>query len=200
VPHTLYVVLNPDHLAAPADRYTSTFWIRMLKYTPLPYLTTFLTGIVLGRLHPLLSHDQRRRFAMAAAGLVLLLVFIYRLAPHIPYILEHGGLLTPFFALLVLGLAGKHPLSRIFGWKPLVLVGNATYCLYLLHFNAFVEIQTHHWPQRLHVQAYEPWISYVAIIFFSLAVNRWIEMPAKNLVLKLFKDKKAEPLSRPAAL
>ena len=47
VPHSLYILLNPDHLTAPANRYSSGYWIRALKYTPMVYATTFLIGIAL---------------------------------------------------------------------------------------------------------------------------------------------------------
>jgi len=188
IPHTLYLVLNPDHLTAPADRYTSMFWIRMLKFTPLPYLATFLVGLLLGRLHPLLGEDQRKRLAMASMGLTLALVFLYGFATRVPYILEHGGIMTPIFALVILGLAGEHALTKVFGWKPLVVLGDATYCLYLLHFDAFILIHLNHWPEKLHVTALDPWISYVTVIALALAANRWIEMPGKNFVLRMFKE------------
>lgn len=200
IPHSLYVLLNPDHLSAPADRYTSTTMIRVLKYTPLSYVSLFLSGIVLGRLHPLLGEGRRLRFAMAATGLILVLVFIYGFSARVPYILEHGGLMTPLFGLIILGLAGDHPLSWFFGWTPLVLVGNATFCIYLLHFNAFIEIQMNHWTQRLHVSAFDPWISYVAIVVFALLINRFVELPMKDVVLNWFHGKKTKPLAKPAAL
>ena len=36
IPHLLYLLLNPDHIVGPVDRYSSTQLIRFLKYTPLP--------------------------------------------------------------------------------------------------------------------------------------------------------------------
>ncbi len=206
IPHTLYIFLNPDHLSAPADRYTSAVWIRMLKYTPLPYLATFLVGMILGQIHPLIGdsngkEDNRKRFWLAAIGCALALWFLYGFATRVPYILEHGGVMTPIFGLIILGIAGKHSISAVFGWRPLVVLGDATYCLYLLHFDAYILIHLHHWPEKLHVAALDPWISYVAVIVLALAANRWIEMPGKNLVLKLFKEGKAgEQMAKPEAL
>ena len=47
----------------------------------------------------------------------------------------HGGLLTPLFAALVIGLSGPNPISSAFACRPLLIVGESSYCLYLLHFN-----------------------------------------------------------------
>ena len=48
VPHSLYILLNPDHLSAPANRYTYGYWLRALKFSTIIYAATFLTGIGLG--------------------------------------------------------------------------------------------------------------------------------------------------------
>ena len=64
---SLYLLLNPDHLTGPVTRYASTNLIRSLKYTPLPYVCTFLAGITLGRLQLSATVTQRQRFAIAAA-------------------------------------------------------------------------------------------------------------------------------------
>lgn len=183
LPHTLYMVLNPDHLSAAADRYTSTFWIRVLKYTPLPYLCTFLAGLTLGKLHLALSISQRQRLALAALSLLATAVFFYTVPSQVPYILMHGGLATPLFAVLILGLSGNHPIATFFSWRPLILLGETTFCLYLLHFNAFILIHDYHLPERLHVAAFDPWISYVAIIALGFAAFHFVEHPARRAIL-----------------
>ncbi len=50
IPHSLYLYLNPDHIVGPVDRYSSSQLLRLLKYTPLPYICTFLSGVTLGKL------------------------------------------------------------------------------------------------------------------------------------------------------
>ncbi len=183
-PHTYYHFANPDHLAAPADRYTLTTWTRVLKYTPFAYVCTFLSGMVLGRLHAVVALSAKQRAAMALTAIAAILLFFYLGAPHLPYVIVHGALLLPFFCLLVLGLSGPNPVASIFALRPLVLVGEATYALYLLHFNLFQMIHLYHVPERLHVVALDPWISYVAIIAFALLTVRFIEKPAHRRLLK----------------
>jgi peptidoglycan/LPS O-acetylase OafA/YrhL len=185
-PSTLYLLLNPDHLTDPATRYTSTTLIRFLKYTPIPYAATFLAGVALSRLQLIATVTERQRLAIAATAVTLLGLFFYIVSPHIPYLVLHGGILLPLFAMLVFGLSGPHIISSVFSWGPLLLIGESSYCLYLLHFNVFILIHMYHLPERLHVAALDPWISYAALIALSIAVYRFVENPARRAILNRF--------------
>ena len=186
MPHTWYFLTNPDHLTAPADRYTGAFWMRVLKFSPPAYLCTFLAGLTLGKLHLRLDLSSRQRLLAASVALTVLGVFFYTIASHLPYVIIHGALLMPVFCLLILGLAGPNAISSVFGIKPLVLLGEATYALYLLHFNAFLLIHDlYHLPERLHLTAIDPWISYVVVILFAWLTYRYIENPSRKLILRL---------------
>jgi peptidoglycan/LPS O-acetylase OafA/YrhL len=190
LPHLIYTVLNPDHLAAAADRYTSTYLLRFLKYTPPPYVCTFLAGVTLAKLHPLLPFTPRQRLLVATIGLGLLGIFFYAgIVKHVPYLFMHGGLLLPLFGLLTLGLAGPNLISSVFAFRPLVLLGEATFALYLLHFNVFVLIHTYHLPERLHLTSFDPWLSYVLLLMLAYAAFRWIENPARKAILSRFSKK-----------
>lgn len=186
IPHSLYLLLNPDHLTGPVTRYTSTYLIRFLKYTPLPYTCTFLVGVALGKLQHSLSITDRQRFAVAAVSSGILLAVFYGVVNDLPYLLMHGGLLIPLFAALVLGLSGKNPVASAFAWKPLLIVGESSYCLYLLHFNVLILIRKFHLSQHLHLSAFDPWFSYVFVVLFSLAAFRFVENPARRAILNHF--------------
>jgi peptidoglycan/LPS O-acetylase OafA/YrhL len=184
VPNTLYLALNPDHLAAPADRYTYAFWIRALKYTPLSYVCTFLAGITLGKLHTHLTLSRRQRTAITAASLIALAAFFATAISRVPYVLMHGGLLVPLFCALVLGLSGPNPIAAVFAWPPLVLLGQTSYCLYLLHFNLINLMRTYRVPQRLHLGALDPWITYATAMLVAFAATRLVEIPARRAILR----------------
>ena len=66
VPHSLYLLLNPDHIVGHVDRYSSTQLLRFLKYTPIPYACTFLAGVTLGKLQLALRITPRQRLALTA--------------------------------------------------------------------------------------------------------------------------------------
>ncbi|QNI37783.1 acyltransferase family protein [Edaphobacter albus] len=186
IPAMLYLWLNPEHLTSPVDRYTSTTLIRFLKYTPLPYAPTFLSGIALSRLQTLVTVSERRRMTLAAIALAGLGLFFYLAAGHVPYLVLHGGLLLPLFTLLVFGLSGKHAIAKVFSWGPLLLVGESSYCLYLLHFNLFVMIHQYHLPERLHVANLDPWISYAVLLVLSILIYKFFENPVRRAILNRF--------------
>jgi peptidoglycan/LPS O-acetylase OafA/YrhL len=185
-PAALYMLLQPDHLTEPITRYTSTTLIRFLKYTPLPYAATFFAGVALSRLQLTTTITDRQRLAIAATALTALGLFFYLISPHVPYLILHGGLLLPLFAMLVFGLSGPHVISSLFSWGPLLLIGESSYCLYLLHFNVFQLIHIYRLPERLHVAALDPWISYAALIVLSIVVYRFVENPARKTLLRHF--------------
>ena len=186
VPSQLYLHFNPDHLTGPVTRYTSTTLIRFLKYTPLPYACTFLAGIALGRLQLVTAITQRQRFAIAAAALTALGIFFYLVSPRVPYLVMHGGILLPLFAAMIFGLSGPHPISSIFAWPPILLIGESSYCLYLLHFNVYILLHLYRIPERLHVAAFDPWISYAFLILLALFIYRFVENPARKAILQHF--------------
>ena len=193
IPHSLYLLLNPDHIVGPVDRYSSTQLIRFLKYTPLPYVCTFLIGVTLGKLQHALTITSRQRLVLSFVSLTLVGVFFYTLVLRTPYLLMHGGLMTPVFAALMLGLSGPHAISAVFSWRPLLLIGESSYCLYLLHFNVFQLVHTYHVPERLHLLAFDPWLSYGILILLALATFHFVETPARRAILSRF-SRKGRPL------
>jgi peptidoglycan/LPS O-acetylase OafA/YrhL len=186
IPHSLYLLVNPDHISGPVTRYSSTELIRFLKFTPLPYACTFLSGVTLGKLQLALPLSSRQRLTLCIASLAALGVFFYGLAPKAAYLLMHGGLAIPLFAALVLGLSGPHFITTCFAWRPLLLVGESSYCLYLLHFNLYQLIHKYHVPERLHVESLDPWFSYVILVLASIAVFKLYETPARRAILRRF--------------
>jgi peptidoglycan/LPS O-acetylase OafA/YrhL len=179
IPHSIYILRNPDHLNHWANRFDSSFDINLLKYTPLPYICTFLAGLTLGHLQDAVAFSRRGRNILGLLGFTAALVAAYGIAPRVPYLLVHGGLFTPIFACIILSLSGPSLWSTIFSTPPLVTIGTSTYCLYLLHFNVFVLLHAHHVPERLHVQRFDPWISYLFVILLAIAVRKLIEHPCQ---------------------
>ncbi len=191
VPHTLYFLLNPDHLALPITRYSYGIWLRTLKYTPPAYICMFLAGITLGKLQALLTITPRQRFLIALVSVALVGIFFYTAVPHVPYILLHGGLLLPLFALLTVGLSGASPVASVFAWRPLLLVGETTFCLYMLHFNFINLLRSWRVWERLHLAALDPWVSYAAVLLVSLAAHHLVEKPARQFILTRYSTKPA---------
>jgi peptidoglycan/LPS O-acetylase OafA/YrhL len=183
IPHSLYLLLNPDHLSGPANRYSSGTWIRALKYTPMAYVCTFLAGITLGKIQASLTLKAHHRTWIAAASVAAIAVFFATVVDRVPYILMHGGFLVPLFSALVIGLSGQNIFASVFAWKPIELLGQASYALFLLHFNFINLLREHHVPERLHLAAYDPWISYAATLVLAIAAMHFVEKPARRALL-----------------
>jgi peptidoglycan/LPS O-acetylase OafA/YrhL len=106
------------------------------------------------------------------------------LGPLVPYAILHDGLLMPLFACIVLGLAGQNPLSRILGARPLVFIGEASFCLYMLHFSLWNLIHDSHVLNHLGLNRFDPWISYLLLIALAIVALHYIEKPAQRQLRK----------------
>ncbi|HEV2215615.1 MAG TPA: acyltransferase [Terracidiphilus sp.] len=178
IPGGLYVLLSPDGIAHP-DRWSYGPWLQALKFTPLPHLASFVFGVLLAELDELLPREGRLRFITGLLGFGGAFA-ILSVSDHAPYAMLHDGLLMPLFGCMVIGLAGKNPLATALGIRPLVFVGEASYCLYLLHFNMWQIIHQSHILNRLHLAQFDPWISYALLIALALFALHFIEKPAQR--------------------
>ena len=179
----LYMVLHPDGLAH-IDRYSGGYWLRAVKLTPLAHLPAFLFGITLSLFNDRLRLSNNTRLIFTAASLTTIL-FILQLGNRVPYLLMHNGLLAPIFAVAILGLVGTHFLSRALAFRPLVFIGEASYCLYILHFNLWRWIHDSGVLVTLHVARFDPWVSYVMLELAALAAYRWVERPGRNWMQRI---------------
>ena len=189
IPHALYLWLNPDHLSEPITRYSFGVWLRALKYTPPSYVCMFLAGIALGKLQNLLKITDRQRLSIAFAGMVAIGAIFYTTIAHLPYLLLHGGLLLPLFATLTIGLSGSNVIASIFAWRPLLAIGETTFCLYILHFNSINLLRSFHVWERLHLASFDPWITYAAAMTIAAIAHHVVESPARKYLLRHFPTK-----------
>ena len=182
IPGALYIALNPDGIAHP-DRWSWGPWLQVLKFTPLPHLASFVFGVVLAELDEMVERAGRLRLLLGLVGFAGAFWLLW-LGPRMPYAIMHDGLLMPLFGCIILGLAGRNPLSRVLGWRPLVFVGEASYCLYLLHFNLWNLVHDSHLLERTGLIRYDPWISYVLLIALALLALHLVEKPAQRQLRK----------------
>ena len=179
----LFTWLNPDGDLHP-DRYSNGWWIRALKFTPPPHLPSFLFGVVLADLNNRFPVTARWRLASGVAGLAAV-YFVLAHGERLPYVFLHDGLMMPLFGLAILGLAGTNILSRIFGFLPFVLLGEASYCLYLLHFNLWTLIHNSGILEKTGLITFDPWISYLLLVLGAVITMKWIEKPGQRLIRRL---------------
>ena len=183
IPGTLYVVFSPDGIAHP-DRFSTGPWLQALKFTPMPHLASFVFGVVLAELDELISREGLFRLWLGLGGF-LATFFLLWLGGRIPYAIIHDGLLMPLFGCIILGLSGRNVLAVALGVRPLVFVGEASYALYLLHFNFWNLIHDTKVLDRVGLAKFDPWISYVILILMALAALHLVEKPAQRQLRKM---------------
>jgi peptidoglycan/LPS O-acetylase OafA/YrhL len=167
-----------------------TPWYALIQYNPLTRLPEFLFGVALGRLY--LLHDAPARYpaawslAAAGAAAALLAVLAGASAALRHSLFFHNGLLTPLYGVLVYGLARSRrtALSGALSLRPLVVLGEASYALYILHV-PLLDILTEigrHLPSGS-VPALPFFAAYLgAALLASLVVLRRVEEPARRLL------------------
>jgi peptidoglycan/LPS O-acetylase OafA/YrhL len=178
VPGALYIAFNPDGIAHP-DRWSFGPWLSALKYTPYSHVFGFVFGVMLADVDRMIERTARLRLWLGIFGFGGLYALL-SLGSLMPYPIMHDGLLMPLFGCIVLGLAGENPLARALGVRPLVFVGEASYCLYLLHFNLWNMIHGSHVLEATGLIRFDPWISYVLLIALSICALYFIEKPAQR--------------------
>jgi peptidoglycan/LPS O-acetylase OafA/YrhL len=174
----LYLKICPDGDLHPS-RYTSGIWMRGLKFTPLPHVPAFLFGIALADLDGRLVRAGRLRLALGVTGLAVLYAILY-FGDRMPYPLMHDGLLMPVFALIILGLAGHNIVARFVGFHPFVAVGQASYCLYILHFNLWNLLHSSRLLERVGLTGLDPWLSCGVVVAVSIAATKLIQRPIQD--------------------
>jgi peptidoglycan/LPS O-acetylase OafA/YrhL len=178
VPGTLYIAFNPDGIAHP-DRWSYGPWLSALKYTPYAHVFSFTFGMMLADLDRMIARTARLRLSLGIVGFGGIYALL-AMGSRLPYAIIHDGLLMPLFGCIVLGLAGENLLASALGVRPLVFVGEASYCLYLLHFNLWNMIHDSHVLDLLGLTRFDPWISYALLIGLSIFALYVIEKPAQR--------------------
>jgi peptidoglycan/LPS O-acetylase OafA/YrhL len=161
--------------------------MRALKFSPPPHVPSFLFGIVLADVDARISRRSRWRLLLGVLGVSALYAVLYY-GDKMPFALMHDGLLMPLFGLSILGLAGHNLIARFFGFWPFVAVGQASYCLYILHFNLWELIHNSHLLEKLHLIAFDPWLSYGLLVTAALLTMKFIEKPAQRVIRGLIRS------------
>jgi peptidoglycan/LPS O-acetylase OafA/YrhL len=175
---TSYWLLKPDGIAQTDDHFLNLFWLNALKFNPLARLPEFVIGMCLGFLFLRKAVDRKWATPLLLGG-VLAFLTIATVSPHIPYPILHDSALAPAFAAIIFGLALRPGWVSFLEIRPLILLGDASYTLYLLH--SFI-LSTYFSPfgQLRHKSVGGIAIGLSIPILVSLLVYRWIETPARR--------------------
>jgi peptidoglycan/LPS O-acetylase OafA/YrhL len=128
----LYIVAHPDGIDKVNPAEIELFWKNVLSFNPLVRLPEFLVGVFAGRLFLARETDKRLATPLILCG-VLVVAILTVFVGKIPNPLISAGFLSPAFAAVIYGLALQPRWSSLLEARWLVLLGEASYSLYLLH-------------------------------------------------------------------
>jgi peptidoglycan/LPS O-acetylase OafA/YrhL len=182
----LYVYLHPDGIAKINSGETTLLWKNILSFNPLVRLPEFVVGVFAGRLF-LARNDNRSLAAPLMIGGLAIVAAITLLVGKIPSPFISAGFLSPAFAAIIYGLALRPKWASFLGARWLVLLGDASYSLYLLHSIVISKVfdRLPHLPLWLRVSA-----ALAGGLGASLVSYLIVEEPARRLL---------RPRGKPAA-
>ena len=154
---------------------------------PALHLFVFLLGVLLAKFLHWLEEEESRRAALSKAApflfgvpfLVFLAIPAYKLPVPGP-LLQHG-VLAPLFAAAILALSsGNRLVERLFAHPWLVLLGEASYALYLIHVPLGFLVR-----KVVHVQGMNVgFFLYLGLsVMLSVLSFLYLEKPARRWVL-----------------
>ena len=174
----VYTVLQPDHVYPSADT-DFLFWLSLVKFHPVMRLPEFIIGVACGlgfRRGGVSPKSATAMVLAGTAGTLLLAAF----SPYIPYPLLHTGLFAPGFAAIIYGLALRPGWASFLERRWLVLLGESSYCFYLLHV-MIVGVVLYAGLQAMGKPTPLRWIgSAMAATIVGLLVYRFVEEPARR--------------------
>jgi len=186
---TLWLGISSD-INQPSSNQNLFYWLYMFPGTR---LVDFLMGLVAGRVY-LLWQSRPVSQSEGRIGLLLLYSSIGAIAAIILYkpdwlaleFFRLGNAACPFAALLIFCLA-RYPtaFSKLLASRLLVLLGEASYSFYLLHWFFLQE----HLPQLKAQSAPGSYIYglllLLVLLLLSLGAYSFIEIPARKLLRRL---------------
>ena len=173
-----YVFLHPDGADKINSGEITLFWKNVLSFNPLVRLPEFVVGMLAGRLFLARGDKAKSASLLILCGLLGFACIVF-FADKIPNPVLSAGLLSPAFAAIIYGAAQQPRWTAFLAAPFLVLLGDASYSLYLLHsllitrvFDSFPHFA---WSARVA-------LSLFAAIAASILAYRLVEQPARRLL------------------
>ena len=177
----------------------------LLYRSPLLRFGEFAVGVIVG----LLFLEERRSpktqsgsLKKRSAGILLCFLGILSVAYcEVPEAWSHGlswlrafTLFTPFYATLILLLArGGTPLARFLSWRPVELLGESSYSLYMIHV-PILSLLVYKNRSGHPIGGMEIAVYLALTVIASLACFKYIESPARRKWRSLAMGRSNRPL------
>lgn len=160
-------------------------WNQFLIYFPLWHLNTFLMGILGGLIFIKIKNYKPNLYLYSVIALLSFGTFFYILGSNILTRYAHNGAFSALYLFICIALAkDKRVFNKLFGFKPLVFLGEISYGLYLWQFPVYI-VYIHIFKIKelygMHFYFY-----LVLLIIGSVISYKLVEKPARNYINKRF--------------
>jgi peptidoglycan/LPS O-acetylase OafA/YrhL len=170
-------------------------WVFRAERVPVFALPEFLAGVSAGWIFLRFPPARNLAAYLAPAGAVAFVAAL-GFSAQIPGVVIHNGLFIPLYSMMVLGLSERNWSSRLLSAPVLVLLGEASYALYLFHLMFNDWLRQHFGVGTGLAQA--AW-KLAILIPVSVAIHLWVERPARRLIMRRWSARHASVSSAPAA-
>lgn len=186
----VYLSILPDG-AGPVSPASEGVWISVLKFNPLIHVSEFLFGMVTGRIYLSRRHLPFNSSAIISCGAAIAVLLVLAFSSSISYPVLHNGLLCPLFALLIFSLSyGKGPVAYFVSLPIVVLLGEASYSLYLLHVPVNTYLVRLAWAIKAPILTKTIIVvSPLLIIVCSVVVYKIVEYPSRQALRRWFRNR-----------
>jgi peptidoglycan/LPS O-acetylase OafA/YrhL len=166
--------------AIPTDDET---WNNFRLYFPLLNLPQFILGMSIGYFFLVIRCSERVYAGFFLGGLAMLCLMV--LAESRTGWIAESATLSTIFGSIIFGAAGMKGFMRtVLSAPPLILLGEASYGIYILHFPIW--LWWNHYTRIVHQLGWSSGADFGAylllVVFASIAVLVFIERPARRAV------------------
>jgi peptidoglycan/LPS O-acetylase OafA/YrhL len=189
-----YTVLRPDGVVNP-DSNVYTSWMNVVKFFPVARLPEFLMGMAAGFVFIRSRNNDRFALPLAGAGVIAIGV-VAAFSHKIPYAVIHTALLSPAFAAIIYGVAARARWASLLENRLLVLFGDASYSMYLIHSNVVFSV-FHTAKGELRNTNFGGLALCLAIVLaISIVIYKFVEEPARRRLRPRSKAEEAVHIAR----
>jgi peptidoglycan/LPS O-acetylase OafA/YrhL len=173
-----YIGVHPDGIDKINSGETNLLWKNVLSFNPVVRLPEFLTGMLAGLLFLRVPVARAAALPLVFGGLLVLAILTI-LVGKIPTPLISAGFLSPAFAAIIFGLALRPRWAALLERRWLVILGEASYSLYLLHSMVLTRVYDGlpAWPHFARVA-----LALCAALAAALLCFFFVEKPGRELL------------------
>ncbi|NIF05499.1 acyltransferase [Chryseobacterium sp. Tr-659] len=150
-----------------------------LFYFPLMHINEFLVGNLAGMFF-IKNHKQQNY----DIPVVIIFILILLLLIFVPLLYHNGLMGILFIPLMILISRNNGVLTRIFSWKPLEYLGEASYAVYITHIPVLYILREILKKYQIGIDTIF-WIYIVVLIGISMFFYQCIEKPLRNYLKKM---------------